>query len=280
MKVHPVLRILRTLLLTGVAACLLLYFYQSRLIYYPQRYAAGEVEDFLSAEGRRLDYSTREGRQSAWLIAPTRGRKPERLWIVTGGNGSTALDFVQLPVQAGLGSDAFVLVDYPGYGVCEGKPHPRTIRESLQTLRPLLETECGLEPGELAEKGIVWGHSLGAAAALIAAEEYGIRRAVLLSPFTSTMDMTRHMFGFSLAWLVSHRFDNTTALTQFVQKGGRAWILHGTQDEVIPVTMGRGLARQGGSAVHFTEIPAARHNTILATALPEVSQSMASARKP
>jgi hypothetical protein len=35
---------------------------------------------------------------------------------------------------------AFLLVDYPGYGICQGKPNPRTILENAEgALQTLLE---------------------------------------------------------------------------------------------------------------------------------------------
>ena len=171
-----------------------------------------------------------------------------------------------------------VFFDYPGYGLCQGKPHPKAIRESLKMAGPLITERCQLPAGSLAGRGIVWGHSLGAAAGLIAAEEYDIRRAVLLSPFTSTMDMAKVAFGVPLGFLVTHRFDNEARLAGLIQRGGQAWILHGAGDEVIPVAMGRQLAVGGGNAVHFQEIPLAQHNSLMRDALASIITAMESAR--
>jgi fermentation-respiration switch protein FrsA (DUF1100 family) len=45
------------------------------------------------------------------------------------------------------------------------------------------------------------------------------------------------------------------------------YIFHGEADEVIPVKMGRALARLDTSRIKFVEIPGAHHNDIMHTAL-------------
>ena len=266
-------RLTRTSVVTVVAGLGLLAAFQSRFIYFPQSY---QMASFLEEGGERLEFTTSQGRQTAWLHLPVEGAgPPERVWIVTAGNGSMALDFAGLPELAGLHRDAFVFLDYPGYGVCEGKPHPRTILESLGAVGPLITERCQLPAGGLATKGIVFGHSLGAAVALMAAEEFGIRRAVLLAPFTSTMDMGRAMTGLPLGFLVSHRFDNTARLAELTARGpGKVIILHGSDDEVIPVEMSRSLAAGQPKTVRLREIRGGRHNTIQQTHAAEVAAAL------
>ena len=276
---RPLVRILRTTAVTVLAGLGILSACQSRFIYFPNPYPPEQITAFLQEGGERIDFTTGEGKQTAWLRRPAGGVAPDRVWIVTAGNGSVALDFAGLPEQSGISRDAFVFFDYPGYGLCQGKPHPRAIRESLRVAGPLITERCQLAAGGLAGRGIVWGHSLGAAVALIATEEYGIRRAILLSPFTSTMDMTKVAFGVPLGFLVTHRFDNETGLADLVKRGGQAWILHGADDEVIPVAMGRQLAAGSGSAVEFQEIPAARHNTLMQDAPGAITAAMEAARR-
>ena len=275
---RPLTRILRTAVVTVLAGLGILSACQSRFIYFPNPYPAEQTAAFLSGGGQRLDFTTSAGKQTAWLLPPHQGAAPERVWIVMAGNGSLALDFVGLSYDAEMTKDAFVFFDYPGYGLCQGKPHPKSIRESLAAAGPLIAQRCRLPEGGLAGRGLVFGHSLGAAVALIAAEEYGIRHAVLLSPFTSTMEMTRVAFGIPLGFLLTHRYDNEARLASLLQRGGKAWILHGTDDEVIPVAMGRQLAAAGGPAVQFKEIPRGGHNTLMQEALPDVVKMMQAAR--
>jgi pimeloyl-ACP methyl ester carboxylesterase len=121
----------------------------------------------------------------------------------------------------------------------------------------------------------VLGHSLGAAAALMAAEDLNARRGVLISPFTSMTDMGRIVLGWPLCHLNLHRFDNRKTLRRVVtHPEARFVIFHGAEDEVIPVRMGRELAAAHPQAVTFHEIPAAHHNDILALMQARIGRSM------
>ena len=98
---------------------------------------------------------------------------------------------------------------------------------------------------------------------MIAASEFGIQRGVLLAPFTSTPDMAERIIGLPVGFLVVHRYDNSARLAELRARGpGRVEIIHGTDDEVIPVDMGRILAASIPGTGKLTEIPGGKHNDI------------------
>lgn len=225
-----------------------------------------------------IDYQTSDGKQQAFLLS--RSPKPERLWVVCGGNGTVALDWSDWLREHGPKQDAWLLVDMPGYGACEGKPSPWTIRRSLKTLIPTVTRSLGWSAADAHERLRFFGHSLGGGVCLMAAQEFDIRKGVLLAPFTSTMDMSREVLGVPLGFLLWHRFDNEARLKEIEAKGGgRVYILHGHDDEVIPVRMSRQMAAELPMTVHFTEVPDAHHNTIQEIAIPEIVRALDSARK-
>lgn len=256
--------VLRVLLIVGTTLALPLVWLascQSGLIYFPRPYPRGTV-DLWSRQigGEVLDFSTSQGRQRAFLQGNV--QSPRHLWIVCGGNGSVALDWAQWLHAHGPADDAWLLVDFPGYGDCHGKPHPSKIRETFRTIVPMAAQRLGLRADDPSRMRI-FGHSLGAAAALIAATEFDVRQGVLLAPFTSTMDMAKTMTGLPLGFLVTHRFDNAARLDELIAKGPtRITILHGAQDEVIPVEMARRLAAERTGSVRLVEIPNAHHNDV------------------
>jgi pimeloyl-ACP methyl ester carboxylesterase len=233
---------------------------QSRLIYYPRPYAPETKREWQSRHGGRfIDYQTGEGRQRAFLQGNL--RSPRNLWIVCGGNGSLALDWSDWLAEHAPKEDAFLLVDFPGYGDCEGSPHPSRIRESFRKALPAAWTSLGQTPDPARMR--FFGHSLGGAACLIGAADQGISRGVLLAPFTSTMDMAREVTGLPVGFLVWHRFDNRARLEDLQQRGAsNVIILHGSNDEVIPVAMSRSLAATFPGNVRLVEINAGRHNTV------------------
>jgi len=235
---------------------------QSRLIYFPRTYPAGTAENWArETPGKAIDFTTSQGRQRAFLQGER--HHPRNLWLVCAGNGSVALDWSDWLRDHGPREDAWLLVDFPGYGDCHGSPSPATIRESLTTLVPLAMQEVGWSADNDASRLRIFGHSLGAAACLIAAADQHIQRGVLLAPFTSTMDMTRAITGLPLGFLVWHRFDNSARLADLARHGpAHIIILHGVEDEVIPIAMSRQLAKRHPALVELREIQNASHNTV------------------
>lgn len=274
------LRRISIAILTPIAGFLaLLTGCQSKLIYFPRPYGADHVARWDAEPGTTVvNHATADGKQQAYLLSPT--PRPERLWLVCGGNGTLALEWSDWLRENGPPQDAWLLVDIPGYGACQGSPRPATIRRTLKAVVPagmeVLKWSLPADHGKLR----FFGHSLGSAVSLMAAEEFDLHRGVLLTPFTSSMDMTEAMFGVDLGFLVWHRFDNRARLTKLSKHDDAAvFILHGDDDEAIPVAMSRDLAKEFPDLVRYTEIPGGRHNTLQDIAAGKIRASMESARK-
>jgi len=254
---------------------------QSRLIYFPRPYPAGHAEAWArQTPGKLIDFQTSQGSQRAFLQGNL--ANPRNLWVVCGGNATLALEWSEWISQYGPREDAWLLVDFPGYGDSSGQPNPQRIRESLKMAIPAGCAEVGIPAEQEAARLRFFGHSLGGAACLIAATECGIQQGVLLSPFTSSMDMGRAVTGLPIGFLVHHRFDNVARLKELLARGpGRVIILHGARDEVIPVEMAHQLARLQPETISLREIPGGRHNTLhledagaVARALREVAEDL------
>jgi pimeloyl-ACP methyl ester carboxylesterase len=235
---------------------------QSSMIYFPRTYPTGVPAKWAAdTHGKALDYTTGQGRQRAWLLG--KRSNPAHLWVVCGGNATLALEWSPWLRAHAPGDDAWLLVDFPGYGECQGRASPGRIRESFRQVLPLAAAELGWSLPADSDKLRFFGHSLGAAAVLIAASDHQIRRGVLLAPFTSTMDMARRVTGLPVGFLVWHRFDNRARLAELAAAGpARVIILHGSDDEVIPVAMGRELAAGQPGIASCRVIEGASHNTV------------------
>jgi uncharacterized protein len=267
-------RCIRLLLIVVVFPLVLLGACQSKLIYFPRGYGKGTTEKWQERTGGRpIDFTTSQGRQRAFLQGNL--KSPRNLWIVCGGNGTVALDWSEWIEDHAPREDAWLLVDFPGYGDCHGNPTPARIRENLRAAVPLAWREID-GAGEPDPKRLrIFGHSLGAAACLIAATDFKIQRGVLIAPFTSTMEMSRHLTGLPVGFLVWHRFDNVTRLAELAARGpGEVVIFHGDDDEAIPVWMSRKLAEGQKEIVRLREIPGGRHNTIQETHADSVAAAL------
>jgi hypothetical protein len=237
---------------------------QSKFIYFPRAYGEGEVGKWSTkTNGERVAYETSQGTQVAYLQRRVRQQgPPERLWIVAGGNGTVALDLAEFCWEHGDPRDAFLLVDFPGYGECLGNPTPGRIQESMAAVVPAAAQALGLEMDVLKPKLRVFGHSLGAAAVLLAAREFEIHQGVLLAPFTSTMEMSRQVAHVPLGFLVYHRFDNVARLRELAVGGGKFIVFHGADDEVIPTQMSRDLKQAVPDLIEYHEVPDGMHNDL------------------
>ena len=154
--------VLAILILFGV----FLYFVQDGMIYMPRRYEAMEVKNW-KAEGLvQLEFETDQGQQGAFYQPPRSGDEPEHIWLVFGGNGGRAVDYRDVAADPG---DGYLFVDYPGYGLCEGKPTPKRIDETVDGAIEALWDQLGVDGAAYGDRLCVVGHSLGAAVGLRAA---------------------------------------------------------------------------------------------------------------
>jgi len=75
-----------------------------------------------------------------------------------------------------------------------------------------------------------------------------------------------------------HLFDNRVGLQELAKNHGRAWIIHGDKDTVLPVTMSETLSREYKDTVKLNVIPGGDHNDIFARGKKELYESMNLAR--
>jgi pimeloyl-ACP methyl ester carboxylesterase len=266
------------ILLPLVALCLLLVSCQSRLIYFPRPYQSDEVGAFRKLPATQvIDYHTADGNQQAYLWSPS--PKPQRLWIVCGGNGTVALDWLKWVRQYAPREDAWLLFDMPGYGGSSGTPRPGSIRRSLKAVVPATEQALGWQPGESRGRLRFFGHSLGAAVCLMAAQEYDIHRGVLMTPFTTSMDMAQVMIHLPLGFLVWHRFDNEARIREISKEpDAEIIIFHGDQDESIPAAMSRKMAAEFPQTIRYHEVPGGHHNTLQEMVPEQIARALREAR--
>lgn len=248
----------------AAAVCLLLFAFQQHLIYFPRPYPANfRADDIPRLE--ELSYSTNSGRQTAFYLRPQDGEQGQlrHLWILFGGNASLALSWLDLIVDYPDKQSGFLLIDYPGYGKCQGKPSRESIRESA--LAALAELSHKLDPELKLVPVSLLGHSIGAGAALDFAVHSKPKLIVLVSPFTSLRDMAKRVVGWPLCYLLRGNFDNLARLNEISAQSPppSVHIIHGTDDEVIPVWMSRKSKELFPELLSYDEVPGATHNTIL-----------------
>lgn len=117
-----------------------------------------------------------------------------------------------------------------------------------------------------------------------------IGRVILVSPFTSLIDMAHLLIGSKvpgLSWLLQHNYDNMEAVETLCNKSTTHWnflrsivIFHGPHDRIIPVEMGRRLANMATSSSSCSHVlvqiiePEAGHNDIFVRARDQILSAM------
>ncbi|MEO0445370.1 MAG: alpha/beta hydrolase [Verrucomicrobiota bacterium] len=248
--------VLGVFLLLGLGGALLLFRLQDFLIF-PAKGVGYEFAPQQRDGIRVLTFQTRQGRQEAYYQGPS---DPERLWILFAGNGCRSLDLEYLAQGRSNLGVGFLFVDFPGYGRCQGTPTPQGIVANGAKAFEALHVE--LQRDIPVENVGVFGFSLGGAAALMTANELGIRQAITVATFTSMQDMATLRAGV-LGRLVRHRFSNREELRRFAESGGKLTAFHGTADQVVPYQMAKELREEAPGAVELLTLEGADHGSIL-----------------
>lgn len=248
---------------------------QRQMIYYPSTYEK-LYKRMLPKASVELGYETSQGKQTAFYVPVGGGEPdaapPERLWVLFGGNASKGLDWLDLvesyarqPGADETSSTGFLLIDYPGFGLCQGKPTRQGIVESSEAAFGALARHFQTPPSKLEDDLNVLGLSIGTAAGLEFASRHRVQQIILLAPFTSMMDMARRTVGTPLCHLLYDRFDNRARIQELTKRSPapRIDIFHGSADMLVPSWMGKQLAELGAPSARFHPVKDTTHDTIL-----------------
>ena len=236
-----------------------LFVSQHSMIYHPRPYG-GNYQHALPANGVSIDYQLSFGKQTAYYI-PTGDQMPKRIWVAFCGNASLALDWTTILKGYPPNGDAFLLIDYPGYGGNAGYASVESTQATAMAAFKALVKRLGAS-----ENGLplcVIGHSLGAAAALEFAVHHPVQRVVLIAPFTSLREEAACVVGSLLSRIVVDNYDNRANLRLVFRQNPTVDVamFHGTRDDVIPVRMSQQLKREF-PAIDYFPIEGADHVTV------------------
>tara|TARA_A100001015_G_C15000624_1_gene718314 strand:- start:457 stop:1089 length:633 start_codon:yes stop_codon:yes gene_type:complete len=154
----------------------------------------------------------------------------------------------------------YLLVDYPGYGSNFGYPSQKNNKQTVLDAYNALLAQQQTPPPYIH----LLGHSIGAAVAIDVASELPPQSLVLISPFTSTYAMSKRVIGTLWAQLLRpflwDPYPSEQTLTQFIfaHPTTQIIILHGDNDKVVPVQMGRKLSNIN-QKIHYHELKGVGH---------------------
>jgi pimeloyl-ACP methyl ester carboxylesterase len=238
----------------------ILYFRQHSMVYHPRPYDESYAYA-MPSDGVEINYTVAGAKYVAYYI-PRKQAVPKRVWVAFCGNGSLALDWTTILRDYPWNSDAFLLIDYPGYGKNGGYATIASTRASADAALTALLGRLHTEEDHLTLCTI--GHSLGSAVALDFAAHHPVHKMVLIAPFTTLREEAATMVGGWIARFLIESYDNRANLAAVAKRDPvpAVAIFHGTEDDVIPVRMGRELAREF-PFVQFFAVKGADHVSVL-----------------
>jgi len=244
-----------------------LFIIQRKMIYFPRPYEYNEDAEFVRLGGEVIEYTADGMKMQAYFLAGTGLQDDAPIYFTFNGNAGRALGWVNFArgMQGADPTTSWLLVEYPGYGSAEGTPSRASIMAAAGGAREALREKLGITSEELALRTRTIGHSMGGAVAAEFASLHGASEVVMISPFTSLYDMAKLTVTPALAFLVRDRWDNEARLGELAARSPRPRVLvfHGGNDSVVPVRMGRKLAKNHAGWVEYTEFTGGDHDDVI-----------------
>jgi len=234
-----------------VGLCILLFFRQSHMVYFPlAKVLATPADAGLAYE--RISLVTSDGvRLAGWYVPCENARGTVIICHGNGGNIGDRLHPIGLFHELGLN---VLIFDYRGYGESAGKPSEEGTYLDAQAAWQYLIEKRNTPP----DKIVVFGRSLGGA---VAADLAGrVARAAFTAPaalileatFTSIPDMGARIYPWLPIRLLCRYRYNTLARLERMRCP--VLIAHSRDDEMIPFEHGRKLFAAARAPKTFFEL--------------------------
>jgi hypothetical protein len=243
-------RVLLVFVLGYALLCVALYFFQERLMFFPERDGPNTVyhfglpfsEIFIPVEGATLHALHFPAPQAKGVVLYLHGNAGSlHTW------GMVAPDLVQHDYDV-------LIVDYRGYGKSSG-----TISSEAQLHRDVDAVYSYLLARYPAEQIVVYGRSLGSGLVTRLAAMQPVRMLILESPFYSLEELARQQMPFAPSFLLKYPLRTYTWIGQV---SSPVVIFHGREDEVVPFAMGERLRAYVTAPVTFIAIEGGGHNDL------------------
>ncbi len=247
--------ILITLAITYAAVLVLVFTFQSRLVYFPdvgRTVAVTPLAYGLEFETHRI--GTKDGeRLHAWWVPVGNARGTVLVLHGNAGNISHRVDYLRMFHRLGYAS---LIVDYRGYGESSGSPSEEgTYRDADSAWRWLMSR--GIAPKDI----VILGESLGGAVAAWLAARTTPRALVLVSSFTSVPDLGAQVYPFLPVRLLSRFSYDTRGALRRVE--APVLVAHSRDDDIVPYSHGLALFAAANEPKQFLEMRGGHNDSFL-----------------
>ena len=228
-----------------------------RILFHPRR----ELQFETTKDANIVHFSVGPGVQLGGRLHTAAADAPVILFWH--GNGEIAADYDDIArIYTGMGIN-FLVVDYRGYGISDGIPTGTALLEDAVTVYGQIQNVLNVH-GIRTDRLYIMGRSLGSAAAIATANhaQDSIAGLIVESGFAFTMPLIERLGGLALDGVnESQGFGNNGKIAHVAVP---TLIIHGEEDQIIPVFDGRALFEQSGTRKKkLVTIPHAGHNDLM-----------------
>jgi uncharacterized protein len=219
-----ILPILKAAAAIYILICVLLYFFQEHLIFFPEKIAKNYRFEFEYSEPfEELNFKTADNTLLNGILFTSDSSKG--LIFYLHGNGGSLRTWGEIAkTYTDLHYD-LLMVDYRGYGKSEGAiGSEKQFYEDLQ----MLYNKCKISCSE--KKIIIVGYSIGTGAAAKLASTNNPGLLILQAPYYNLTDMMKHYYPLIPAFILKYKFKTNEFLKECKMP---VVIFHGDADEVI-----------------------------------------------
>jgi hypothetical protein len=223
---------------------------QRKLMYFPDRARVAPSSFALTGVEERV-IKTPDGEAIVAWYGPAAPGRPTLLYFHgNAGNLANRSERVRKYLARGIG---VFIMSYRGYSGSTGRPSERAnVADAKLAYEALLEE--GVAPDEI----ILYGESLGSGIAVQLAAEKPVAGVILDAPYTSIVDVAAGAYPFFP--VRPFLFDRYETMRYLPDVHAPLLVIHGEEDEVIPVAMGRAVYAAANGPKEIVTFPGAGHS--------------------
>lgn len=216
------MKILIILIAVYILVCVLLFFFQEKLIFFPEKLNRQYKFDF-NQPFEEINIQTKDGKLLNGVLFPSDSSKG-LIFYLHGNGGSIASWGEVAKTYTDLNYDVFI-IDYRGFGKSEGSiTSQRQFYEDLQTAYDQMKTRYP------ENKIVVLGYSVGTGPAAKIASVNKPRLLILQAPYFSMTDMMKQRYPIIPTFILKYKFQTNEYIRNCEMPIA---IIHGREDEVI-----------------------------------------------
>lgn len=216
------LRTLKLLFVLYILICIALYFFQEKLIFFPDKLDKNYKFSFIQPF-EEINIKARDGNSLNGLLFKSDSTKG-LIFYLHGNAGSLNTLGEVAKRYTDLHYDVFIL-DYPGYGKSDG-----AIKNKAQLFDDIQSAYEEMKKRYSEKQIVVLGYSIGTGLAAYIASTNNPKLIILQAPYYNLSDLMRHTYPIIPAFLLRYKFQTN----QYLQNCKMPVVVfHGNRDEVI-----------------------------------------------